>query len=484
VSAESLESALLDLPSHGRLIKDRAYRQVWRFEFGGKPYYLKFYPMGGVRNWIRRRFRGSPAMREFQRLQWLQRAQVPSPRAVAALMGFKIREVRGDALILEGIEPAVQLDKQLNKLEMEAEPLWNHHQLAQQLIDLLEKLGRAKLGHSDLHLGNFVLHDNKLHLLDGYAVHRGGLFMDDLFLLATSAHPYATRADLLRAWKQLGPGGAMPETNPRARSIWRSLLDRAFHNDRYFGHLDSAGWSGHFFRHAKFPHRWSTVSRMDISEQDWQGAWPLLLKQIESDQLEVLKRSASGDVLGGEVILAGRPVPIVIKRPKRKFWYRYFNEIGRGSRPRRAWKKAWQLVIRNIPTAWPMLMMEKRTLGYATDAMVVFERIDGPMLSSPKNRAHSPDAYHTLLFRVGRLLRRLEDAGLYLYDSKAENWIIKEDPKLGLIPIIIDVDGVRSIHQGGGIERLQRSLHQLPTFTPSDERVVFAGYSPGASPPI
>jgi hypothetical protein len=131
-----------------------------------------------------------------------------------------------------------------------------------------------------------------------------------------------------------------------------------------------------------------------------------------------------------------------------------------------------------------MLMMEKRTLGYVTDAMVVFERIEGQTLSSPKVRTHGPDAYHTLLFRVGRLLRRLEDAGLYLYDSKAENWIVKEDPQLGLMPIIIDVDGVRSIYQGGGIERLQRSLRQLPTFTPSDERVVFAGYSPGASPPI
>ncbi|HEV8608417.1 MAG TPA: lipopolysaccharide kinase InaA family protein [Tepidisphaeraceae bacterium] len=481
MSTPNLEQALLDLPNTGRLIKDRAYRQVWRFEFAGKPYYLKFYPAAGLRNWVRRRFRGSPAMREFQRLQMLQRAGVPSPRAVAALMGFKIRDTKGDAVILEGIEPSIQLDKHLNRLEIDAQPMPDHRHLARQLIDLLEKLGKAKLGHSDLHLGNFLLHNNKLHLLDGYAVHRGGLKMDDLFLLATSAHPYATRTDLHRAWKQLGPGSAMPEHNPRARSIWRSLLNRAFHNDRYFGHLDSNGWSGHFFRHAKFPHRWSTVSRMDISQQDWQTAWPLLLKQIESDQLEVLKRSRSGDVLAGEVILNGRPVPIVIKRPRRKFWYRYINEIGRGSRPRRAWKKAWQLVIRNIPTAWPMLMMEKRRFGYVTDAMVIFERIEGETLSSPKVRNHGPDAYHTLLFRVGRLLRRLEDAGLYLYDSKADNWIIREDPKLGLIPIIIDVDGVRSIRQGGGIERLQRSLRQLPAFTPTDAQVVFAGYSPGGS---
>jgi hypothetical protein len=220
---------------------------------------------------------------------------------------------------------------------------------------------------------------------------------------------------------------------------------------------------------------------MDISEQDWQSAWPNLLKQIDSDQLEVIKRSPSGDVLAGEVILAGRPIPIIAKRPRRKFWYRYINEIGRGSRPRRAWKKAWQLVVRNIPTAWPMLMMEKRQFGYVTDGIIVFERIEGETLASPKLRNHGPDAYHMLLFRAGRLLRRLEEAGLYLYDSKADNWIVREDEKLGLVPMIVDVDGIRSIYQGGGIARLQRSLRELPAFVAGDEVVVSHGYSRGGA---
>src|SRR6267142_2507133 len=138
----NLEQALLDLPNTGRLIKDRTYRQVWRFEFGSKPYYLKFYPFAGLRNWIRRRFRGSPAMREFQRLQSLQRANIPSPRAVAAMLGFKIKDQKGDAVILEGIEPSIQLDKHLNKLEIEGEHSTYHRQLLEQLIDLLSKLGK------------------------------------------------------------------------------------------------------------------------------------------------------------------------------------------------------------------------------------------------------------------------------------------------------------------------------------------------------
>src|SRR5207248_347103 len=43
VSAADLEHALKNFPQIGTLVKSRPYRQVWRFEHDGKPYYLKFY---------------------------------------------------------------------------------------------------------------------------------------------------------------------------------------------------------------------------------------------------------------------------------------------------------------------------------------------------------------------------------------------------------------------------------------------------------
>ena len=67
MSAQQLEQALRDLPKIGTLVKDRGYRQIWRFEFNGRAYFLKFYPIGGVRYFFRRLMRGSPAMREFVR---------------------------------------------------------------------------------------------------------------------------------------------------------------------------------------------------------------------------------------------------------------------------------------------------------------------------------------------------------------------------------------------------------------------------------
>jgi hypothetical protein len=219
-----LEESLRDLPRVGALVKDRGYRQVWRFEASGKPYYLKFYPRAGFV--LKRLVRGSPALREFTRLVALQKASVPSPRAVAVLSGFRINQVIGDAVIIEGLEPAVQLDRYLSGLEMCAQPVPERRQLAQRVRDLVQQLSRAKLGHSDLHLGNFLLKDGQVYLLDGYAVRPGGLRAADLLLLGHSARRFATTTDLLRGWRQLTSGGDLPPVNRASRRLYRKFQER------------------------------------------------------------------------------------------------------------------------------------------------------------------------------------------------------------------------------------------------------------------
>src|SRR5205814_7549919 len=134
-----LEQTLRDLPRGGRLLKDRAYRQVWRFEHDGRAYFLKFYPREGFA--LKRMVRGNPAMREFTRLQWLQKARVPAPRAQAVLVGFRIDRKIGDALLIDAIEPSVQLDQYLNELELRGENQENHRKLVDEVIDLVQALG-------------------------------------------------------------------------------------------------------------------------------------------------------------------------------------------------------------------------------------------------------------------------------------------------------------------------------------------------------
>ena len=479
MSQEQFEQTLKTLHQSGTLVKDRGYRQIWRFEHGGKPYFLKFYPRASGA--LKRLVRGNPAMREFLRLQWLQKAAVPAPRAVAMLSGFPIDGRLGDAVIMEAIEPGVPLDRYLNDALLEGRAVSEHRDLSRQVGDLVAALGRAKLGHDDLHLGNFLLSNGKLHLLDAYAVRSGGLKMSDVMLLGHSVNRYATKADLLRGWTALGNDGPPPKRNTVSFKLWRKARRQAMGDNAYFGQFREGEWNGHFLKHSKFPRRWAPVSRLNINESQWRDAWRDLWTRVDADQLQIIKRSASGDVLEGDIALGGRPVSVIVKRPRPKYWHRYLTQVGRGARPRRAWRKSWDIIARDIPTAWPLLLMERRRFGYVTDTLIVYERVAGSLLTLLDLGTFDDRSRDTLFRRLGRTLRRLEDGGLAQFDAKSNNWMILDDPKLGPVPVVIDVDGVREAGASTApIERLLRSMKDHPQYTPTDSLALCQGYAPYA----
>jgi tRNA A-37 threonylcarbamoyl transferase component Bud32 len=476
VSSKALEQLLNDLPRRGTLIKDRRYRQVWRFDFQGRAYYLKFYPRSG---W-KRIFRGNPASREFYRLQALQKARVAAPRAVAQLVGFKLQGVEGDAVILEAIEPALPLDQYVNQFLQAGDPIPNHYAIVQKIIELLHQLRQAKLGHDDLHLGNLMLNPaGEVFLLDGYAVRYGGLKTNDLLRLDHSVRAVATRADVQRSWNELGPGGAAPVNNPVSTSQWKKLIERIRHENRYFGKLRYGNWGGMFFKRYKYPRRWAPASSLQVTREEWDASWQTLWTAMQTDTLEILKRGASGDVLATELKLGGRSIPVVIKRPFKRYWYRYFNEIGRGSRSWRGWRKAWTLIVRDIPTAWPLAVMQRRVMGYITDSLVIFERLPGSTLGGMDLNAMTPCDRDRLFRRAGSILREIDDLGLSHFDAKAANWMVQMDDKLGPRPVLIDVDGIRFRRwRALGIQRLLRSMREHAQYTPADSLALCQGYSP------
>ena len=478
------EQTLRDLPSIGRLVKERPFRQVWRFEHEGKAYYLKFYPREDgpnpwprIRSWFRR-LRGSPAMLEFLRLQMLQRAGVPAPRAVSVLMGFHMNGRRGDAVIMEAIEPSVTLDHYLSDFLLRGKPVPDHRAIAAEIRNLVKQMTVAKLGHDDLHLGNFLLKEGKVYLLDGYAVRRG-MRAQDIYRLAHSVAPFATVTDLMRGWNVLAGGGLMPRQNPISPSLRQDFLKRIGGGNRYFGRLHLGEWSGVFFRSTKFAKRWSAASTLQIEASDWEKIWPELWKQIENDELRILKRSRSGDVFATELVLGGKPLQVVIKRPFKRYWYRYVNEVFRRSRSWRGWAKGWHLIARNLPTAWPLLVMERRHLGYITDHISIFERVPGTTLGRVNLDALPPRQRDMLFRRVGRILRIIDQTGLSHFDAKAPNWLIRDDPELGPTPVLIDTDAVRFRRWIAlGIERLLRSMKEHPQYTPEDSLSLCLGYAP------
>jgi hypothetical protein len=475
---QELERALKELPKIGTRVSSRADKQVWRFEHGGKVFYLKFYQraLGGTRA------TGGRALREFTGLQAMQRAGAASPRAVAHLSGFSIGDVKGDAVIVEGVENATPLDVHLNELQMHGERAGNHRQLARQVIDIVAKLGEAKLGHGELRLDRFLVSgDGNVMLASGEGVHGGGMTTNDVMRLGASANPFATRTDIIRAWGEFS-GAPIPKKNAVARQRWRDLIKRSTGENDDFGALANGEWSGWFFKRTDAPRRWATASTLAVSHDDWQREWPRLLAAIQNNQLVGLKREEGGDVLAGEVLLGGRTVSVVVKRPRHNKWHRYIKELFRGLRARQAWTKAWWLVSRDIPTAWPLLVMQRRnSYGLPVQAIIVAEHVRGDLLATMDLDTLPPRARQTLFHRLGRTLRLLEQRGLHLYDSKTPNWVVVHDEKVGPTPVIVDVDGVRVWTQPlWPIERLLRSLRDHPQYTPQDSKWVCIGYAPHA----
>jgi tRNA A-37 threonylcarbamoyl transferase component Bud32 len=480
VSVAGLEHTLRDLARIGTLVKDRGYRQVWRFEHEGRAYYLKFYPRHGMRDRLRRLARGSPAMAEFVRLQRLQSAKIPSPQAVAVLMGFKIEGRGGDAVIIEAIEPAVPLDQYLNDLELRGEPVSNRGDLVRQIHVIVGTLAQSRLGHEDLHLGNFLLHEGKLYLLDAYAVRLGGMTVRHLMHLGNSVSRFATRTDLLRGWYELGTSRPIPRHNPEAEVYWRDAFRRVGRENAYFGRISLGDWSGSFFKRHKHPYRWSTASRLCVLREDWERELPRLLSLIERDELKAIKRSKSGDVLAADVTIGGATLAVIIKRARRRYWYRYINDIWRGTRARRAWFKSWLMIVRGLPTAWPLLYVERRRLGYITDGIIIYERVPGPMLARAELDAIPVRQRDELFRRVGRILRRIDRLGFAHFDAKAANWIVRPDEKLGPTPVMIDIDGIRQRRWTAlGIRRLLKSMKENKQYSIADSLSLCLGYAPG-----
>ncbi len=480
MSTAALEQALRDFHNAATLVKRGQRRQTWRFEFGGRAYFVYFYPRNGS---PRGPLAGTnPSHREFFGLQTLQKASVASPRAVAQLSGFRIEQSLGDAVIVEAIEPARRLDEFLLDYELRGQRVPNRRHLALQLRTILHQLGRAGLGHDNLRLSSFLVSGSRVYLRDGAGLRRGGMKQRDVLRLAHDAARYATTSELRRAWDLLVPGVEMPRRNPLSPRLWRRFARGAFRENDSFGLLLPGGaWRGVFSKRSAHARRWAVSSRLDVTRADWRRVWPDLLARIERRELPALKSDPSGDVFAADVELSGTTVAVIIKRPKRKLWWRYVVDLGRAARARRTWVKAWKVIARHLPTEWPLLLMERRTLGYVTDAVIVFERVPGKTLDQLDLDALAPADRETLFRRAGRALRRLEQTGLAHYDAKSTNWIVVPDEKLGPVPVMIDLDGIRFLLrklQAFGILRLLRAMRQHPQYTPADSLALCKGFAP------
>lgn len=461
VTPQEIERRLANLSTEGTRVTP-AYlhfpgREVWRIDLGGKPYHVHFYP----REKQSRLSGGGVAMREFVALQKLQQAKVPAPRVIANLSGFRLDALIGDATIVEPLDGAAPAADALSV----ATPR-HHYRIATALAAVVDGARRAKLTGLSLDalavkpdgtafVGEALLLKEAIATVaEALLVKAGGVTVAGALAAAAAMPQAVTRTDRLRLWRALAP-----QTRPPRLPV--GVADREPER-----RLQLDGWHVAFDPGA-------------MEEKDARREFPRLLELVAADQLEILKREANGDVLAGEVVLAGRPVPVVVKRPRRKRVGRGLLEVGRFAKARRTWIKAWKLAARGIDAERPLLLAEKKVGPYVRDALLVFTRVPGVVLAKADLDAMTPRHRDGLFHRIGAVLRRLDDLGFAHFDAKSWNWIVTTDSNGVPRPVMIDVDGVRHYRwRAFGVRRFARSLKEHPQHTPADLDAAARGYAP------
>lgn len=468
VSPRELEDALRNLRRRGTLLRRDAHRETWRIELAGRPRLVHFHP------------RSNPAarglaLRHFTHLQLLQKAGIAAPRAVAHLVGYRLDDDVGDAVLLDDGDDVVPLS-------LVPPPRWRNHAfhraLVAQAIILLRKLGEARLGHSALDDAALGLRRDELFVLDPMPLHRGGLTMRDLFTFHHAFRGVVTRSDVLRVWRIVAPGSRLPTRNGETYRRARGLRRASTRGREPFARVRADRWTVVFARAAPRSLPWSVVSRLQLVPDDLRGAFRELLARMEAEQLDVLKDDRSGMILAGEMVLSGQPVAVIVKRPRRRGWRRLL-EFGPLAKGVRAWPKAWMMVGLDVPCEQPILLATRTRWGLVRDAFLVFERVPGTVLARCDLDTFARDRRRDLLHRCGGALRRITDAGFENYDAKSYNWIVHADRDHRPTAVMIDLDGIRSYRWFDfGLKRLARALRDHPQCQAADLVHLARGYAP------
>jgi tRNA A-37 threonylcarbamoyl transferase component Bud32 len=467
MTPELFETQLRNLDRVATPMRQSKLRETWRFEHAGKPYYLHFYPQGS-------KLSASGGPREYAGLKTLQDFKIPAIRVVAMLSGFRFANRKGNAIITQGVEPAIRLSEMRPTLR-------EHRVIVDQIIAILQSLTHHEIGHDALSLSSFIWHKGQIKILDARDLKSATLTPEQLMRFAHSIEPLATRADRLRAWRAIAGDKPIPHDPRKLKRYAANLREDSVQR------IKIAGWTGRFKAQHDRKLDWSVASGLTITPADWEREWGRIVQQLAADQFDILKRDRSGDILSGTITLGGHPIDVIIKRPRNKYLYRRVLGAFRMSRARRLWEKTRWLLVRRLPVEYPLITMDRRVLGYAVESIAIFEKVPGTTLDRADLDAMTPTAREDFFRACGRLLRRIEDTGLTHTDAKGSNWIVFDspaDPKKKM-PVLIDAYGIRPLNaflQLFGIRRLLRSMKDHPTYTRTDSLHLCLGFAPRRVP--
>jgi tRNA A-37 threonylcarbamoyl transferase component Bud32 len=314
-----------------------------------------------------------------------------------------------------------------------------------EMAALLAEHHQAGIEQTDLHLGNFVISQNRLYSLDGAGVRTVAAELDRqaslnnfaLFLSQLSSSWNSKVPELFahyaqkRGWAPPAGIGDLQQRVERARERrWAKFREKLFRECTAF-------------RYSRSESRTEIISRPDLSPE-----LEALLRDPDSSLQQastVLKRGNTATVWRAD---AG-DLHLVVKRYNVKsFWHGIKLNLRRG-RAFRSWESAHQLLFHDILTPRPVALLEVRRNRLRPVAYLLTEYVDGVgshhwFLDATTTAEEKAD----VAGRIARLFRQLQTRRISHGDLKASNILVA-----GKEVMLIDLDSMRGFGAEKGFQR-------------------------------
>lgn len=477
------------------LVKRNSQRDVWRVRCRGRDYFAKLYHPNG---WVAKAkllVRGPIALCEWEVGRYGSAHGIATVIPVAtAWTGTRgsggpsllITEAVNDGIPLNDFWVAIRDDRAKARL------------LTDSLARLIARSHQCGFQHGDMHPGNILVREQSPRcealFVDLHKVHIAATVsqrqaVKNLAQLNQWFRSHASRAQrrrflvdyavyrreyaLASPFAQdlhLEPGRLIAELQAQAErhaaALWSKRDRRVVKNSRYFARIKPAsGWRGHVLLSCKHPSAAASASKLDYTKKQWKEWLAEPLSLVDPAKHKMLKDSHTATVC--EITLpTNPPVKVIAKRPLARNAWKKLTQLFGPSRNQRAWRIANMLRNRDIATAQPMAIIERRLFGgVLLDSLLLTEFIDGAVdleTFLTRDLAALPGGRQRvvkdrLIAAVVRTVKTFHDRGFVHRDLKAPNLLVTWAPPYESEPLLtfIDMDGISFARRPGESQRLR-----------------------------
>lgn len=470
-------------------VKRNVAREVWRVTSQGQVFFAKLYREAGLIGKVRALFRGHGSELEWQAGDYARRFGIDTVEPVAYGLVGRLGWAGPSILITRALPEAISLYEYWVAHVLEAGPRGRYRNACAVIESAAGTLAHAHqygFHHRDLHAANLLAaggpdHPPRVVFVDLHNVRTqrrvpDGKAIRNLAQLGQWFQRHATRTERLRFLRHYlafreelsrradsGPGINLPDRDivaavnraaaVHAWTLWAKRDRRAMRDGKYFCRLRiRGGWRGHAFLQAKHPVAGSRASQMTFTRRQWHEWLANPLDLVRFDRKGLIKDSHTAYVCRAQLPTDGGPLEVVCKRAKPRTWLKKLYYMLSRSRNRRNWRRGYQLLNRDLPTARPLAALERRFAGLLVDSVILTEAVPGARDFDALLRMdllhEDPHVVRRAKLQaieaLARLIKEMQSKGFGHHDFKASNLMVQWD-RHGGEPVrlsLVDLDGL------------------------------------------